>query len=233
LIGKLNRKPFKKLPGTRAELYQQLDRPALQPLPLQPYVFAEWKKDRVRLDYHVEVDGHHYSVPYQLAHQPVEIRYTASLVEILHRGKRVASHARSTQRPGTTTEPSHQPKSHRRHEWTPAEALDWAATIGPFTQRFAEAVLTAKPHPEAGFRAVRGLRPLVTQYGSARLESACTRALRFKLFRLGNVRSILASGLDQQPLPQLVVPTAPLAHDNIRGAAYYAGQGADCQEVAG
>jgi len=233
LIGKLNQKPFKKLPGTRAELYQQLDRPALQALPLQPYVFAEWKKDRVRQDYHVELDGHHYSVPYQLAQQPVELRYTASLVEILYRGKRVASHARSRQRPGTTTEPSHQPKSHRWPEWTPAEALEWAATIGPFTRRWAEAVLTAKPHPEAGFGALRGLRPLVTPYGSARLEAACTRALRFKLFRLANVRSILATGLDQQPLPQLVVPPAPVTHDNIRGASYYAGQGADCQEVAG
>ena len=115
LIRKLNQRRFRKLPGTRLEWYQKLDRPALQPLPLQPYVFAEWKKDRVRLDYHVEVDGHYYSVPYQLAQQPVEIRYTATLVEVLYRGKRVAAHVRSWQKPGTTTEASHQPKSHQRY----------------------------------------------------------------------------------------------------------------------
>ena len=127
LIAKLNQRPFRKLPGTRLELYQKLDRPALQPLPARPYVFAQWKKERVRLDYHVDVDGHYYSVPYQLAQQPVEIRYTATTVEVLYRGKRVASHVRSWEKPGTTTETSHQPKSHQRYrEWD----VNTAAGVG-------------------------------------------------------------------------------------------------------
>lgn len=223
LIGKLNQRPFRKLPGSRLELYQKLDRPALQPLPLQPYVFAEWKKQRVRLDYHVEVDGHYYSAPYQLAQQPVEIRCTATTVEVLYRGKRVASHARSRQKPGTTTEPGHQPKSHRRYrEWTPTRLLEWAEAIGPFTRRLVEAMLIHKPHPEAGYRAAMGLRPLASRYGDQRLEAAATRAVRFKLYRLDNIRSILKTRLDEQPLPVLVTAAAEaVAHDNIRGAAYY------------
>ena len=230
LARKLNQKPFRKLPGTRVELYEKLDRPALRPLPCQPYSFAEWKLDRVRLDYHVEVTGHFYSVPYQLATQQVEIRYTAAIVEVLYRGKRVASHLRSWQVPGTTTEHSHRPKSHQRYlEWTPARLLEWAATIGPFTLRLVEALLVNKPHPEAGYRAGMGLRPLAAQYGNERLEAACTRAIRFKLERLDNVRSILNTRLDQQPLPQLVAPAEPVAHGNIRGGAYYA---AENQEVA-
>jgi transposase len=237
LIGKLNQRPFRKLPGSRLELYQKLDRPALQPLPRQPYVFAEWKKDRVRLDYHVEVDGHHYSVPYQLAQQPVEIRYTATTVEVLYRGQRVAAHARSQEKPGTTTETSHQPKSHQRYrEWTPTRLLEWADATGPFTRRLVEAMLIHKPHPEAGYRAAMGLRQLASQYGDQRLEAAATRAVRCKLYRLENMRSILNTRLDQQPLPQLVATSAePVAHDNIRGAAYYgaAGEEDDAVEVAG
>ena len=237
LIAKLNQRPFHKLPGTRLELYQKLDRPALQPLPQQPYIFAEWKKDRVRLDYHVELDGHYYSVPYQLVQQPVEIRYTATAVEVLYRGKRVASHARSWEQPGTTTETSHQPKSHQRYlEWTPTRLLEWAETIGPFTCRLAEAMLIDKPHPEAGYRAAMGLRPLASQYGQQRLEAAATRAVRHQLYRLDNIRSILHTRLDQQPLPMLVTTTAePVAHDNIRGAAYYgaAEEAADAVEVVG
>jgi transposase len=178
LAAKLNRKPFHKIPGTRAEWYEKVDRPALLPLPCQPYVFAEWRKDRVRLDYHVEVDGHFYSAPYQLVQQQVEVRNTATTVEILYRGKRVASHARSQQKPGYTTERAHQPKSHQRYlEWTPARLLEWAETIGPFTLRFVETMLVTKPHPEAGYRAAMGLRPLATQYGQQRLEAACTRAI--------------------------------------------------------
>jgi transposase len=223
LIVKLNQRPFRKMPGTRLELYQKLDRPALQPLPSQPYVFAEWKKDRVRLDYHVEVEGHYYSVPYQLAQQPVEIRYTATVVDVLYRGKRIASHARSWGQQGTTTATSHQPKSHQRYrERTPTRLLEWAETIGPFTRRLAEAMLTRKPHPEAGYRAAMGLRPLASQYGNQRLEAAAMRAVRYQLYRLDSIRSILHTRLDQQPLPMLVTTAVePVAHDNIRGAAYY------------
>jgi len=236
LIGKLNQRRFRKLPGTRLELYQKLDRPALQPLPPQAYEFAEWKKDRVRLDYHVEVDGHYYSVPYQLAQQPVEIRYTATLVEVIYHGKRVAAHARSGNKPGTTTEASHQPKSHQRYrEWTPTRLLEWAEVVGPFTRRLVEAMLINKPHPEAGYRAAMGLRALAHQYGDQRLEAAATRAVRSKLYRLDNIRSILQTRLDQQPLPMLVAaPVEPVTHDNIRGAAYYSGiAGDDAVEVAG
>jgi len=236
LLTKLNQRPFHKLPDSRLELYQKLDRPALQPLPQQPYVFAEWKKDRVRLDYHVELDGHYYSVPYQLAQQPVEIRYTATTVEVVYRGKRVASHARSWEVPGTTTESSHQPKSHQRYrEWTPTRLLEWAEAIGPFARRLVEAILIDKPHPEAGYRAAMGLRSLASQYGDQRLEAAATRAVRAKLFRLDNIRSILQTRLDQQPLPMLVTaPVEPVAHDNIRGAAYYSVAGEDdAVEVAG
>jgi transposase len=232
LVGKLNQKPFRKLPGTRAELYETLERPALAQLPPQPYLFAQWKKIRVGLDYHVEVEGHHYSTPYQLVGQQIEVRYTASAVEILCRGKRVAAHARSHEVPGRSTIPAHRPKSHQRYlEWNPTRLLEWAGTIGLFTVRFVEGLLTNHPHPEAGFRAGMGLLTVERQYGAARLEAACTRAVRFKLYRLGHVRSILTTGLDQQPLPQLVTPTPPVEHQNIRGADYYAAPRAE--EVAG
>ena len=143
-------------------------------------------------------------MPYQLVQQTVEIRYTATIVEVLYRGKRVASHARSGETPGATTEPSHQPKSHQRYrEWTPTRLLEWAEVVGPFTRRLVEAMLIDKPHPEAGFRAAMGLRALASQYGDARLEAAATRGVRAKLFRLANIRSILHTRLDQQPLAQL------------------------------
>jgi hypothetical protein len=140
------------------------------------------------------------------------------------------------EKPGHTTELSHRPKSHQKYlEWTPARLLEWAATIGPFTLRFVETLLVTKPHPEAGYRAAMGLRPLASEYGRERLEAASTRAIRFKLYRLGHVRSILTTQLDQQPLPQLVVSAEPVAHDNIRGASYYsAGEDRDnAVEVAG
>ena len=178
LTGKLNRRPFRKLPGNREELYRSIDLPVLRPLPAQPYVFAEWKRSRVNIDYHVELEHHYYSVPYQLVGKQVDIHYTGTTVEILCQGKRVASHARSN-RPGKhSTLPEHRPKAHQKYlEWTPSRIVEWAATIGPFTAQLAERIMAEKPHPEQGYRSCMGLIGLGRRYGNERLEAAAQRAV--------------------------------------------------------
>jgi transposase len=186
----------------------------------------------VNLDYHVELEAHYYSTPYQLVGKEVEIYYTASTVEILHRGKRVASHARSSKAHSHSTRPEHRPKSHQQYlEWTPTRMIDWAGKAGPFTARLVEAMLAEKPHPEMGYRSALGVISLSRKYGAERVEAACTRAVRLKIHRYQSVKSILASGLDRQPLPQLVAPGPPLEHANIRGAEYYAGSDKPVEEV--
>ena len=83
LLERLNNRRFRKREGTRSSLFAEIDRPALQPLPTERYVMAEWKTVRANIDYHVEIDRHYYSVPYQLAGQQLEARYTATTVETL------------------------------------------------------------------------------------------------------------------------------------------------------
>ena len=233
LLVKLNQRPFRKLPGSRAELYETIDRPALQPLPAQRFVFAEWKKTRINIDYHVELDGHYYSAPYQLVGKEVELRYTSGTVEIFYQGKRVASHVRSRKAHAHTTLAEHRPKSHRQFlEWTPSRMIDWASKTGPFTGRLVAALLAEKPHPEMGYRSALGVISLSRKYGPERVEAACTRAVRMKVHRYQSVKSILASGLDQQPLPQLIT-RPPVEHTNIRGAGYYGDSTKPAQGVAG
>jgi transposase len=223
LIHKLNQRPFRKLAGSRAELYQNLDRPALQPLPRAPFVYAEWKQARVNLDYHIELGGHYYSTPYQLVGKEVEVRSTSGTVEIFYQGKRVASHVRSSKLHVASTNAAHRPKSHQAYlEWTPTRILEWAGKVGPFTARLVGNILTSKPHPEMGYRSALGVIRLERKYGAERLESACTRAVRMKLCRFQSVKSMLQSGLDRQPLPELVLMPSPVAHKNLRGPEYYA-----------
>ena len=223
LVHKLNQRPFRKLGGSRAELYRTIDSPALQPLPLTPFVYAEWKKARVNLDYHVEVDRHYYSTPYQLVGKEVEVRSTSGTVEIFYQGKRVASHLRSRQAHKATTEAGHRPKSHQHYlEWTPTRIIEWAGKVGPFTARLVENVLTSKPHPEMGYRSALGVIRLERKYSAERLEAASTRAVRLKLYRFQSVKSMLQSGLDRQPLPELLSMPSPVTHENVRGPGYYA-----------
>jgi transposase len=113
-------------------LFEELDRSALIPLPDEPYQYAEWKRCRVNLDYHVEIAKHYYSVPFNLVHQEVEARITARTVEIFLRGKRVASHLRSTLPHRPTTIPEHMPSSHRRYrDWTHERLRSEAGKVGP------------------------------------------------------------------------------------------------------
>ncbi|MFA6135684.1 MAG: IS21 family transposase [Phycisphaerae bacterium] len=224
LLVDYNERPFQKLRGSRRALFLQLDQPALQPLPAYPYELGEWRTAVANIDYHVQVDWHFYSVPYTLTRQQVEVRLSARLVEIFHRGRRVALHPRSDRRGGYTTDPSHRPKSHQQHlEWTPSRLIAWARTIGPQTGLAVTRLLEQLPHPEQGYRGCLGLMRLARTYGQPRLEAACQRALVLDACTYRHLKAMLAAQLDQQPLSELeTIPTAaPLTHANLRGQAYY------------
>ena len=222
LLQALNNHPFKKLPGSRQSCFEELDRPALKPLPLVPYELSRWKKAMVHLDYHVEVEGHYYSVPYRLVKKQVEIRYTARTVECLYRGERVASHLRDDRRGRHTTIKEHMPPKHRHYlEWTPERFIRWAAQIGPETVRLTETLLVNRAHPQQAYRSLLGILRLGKSYGESRLEAACSRALQINAFSYRSIESILKSGLDRKSLPEAPLNGPSVEHDNIRGAAYY------------
>ena len=219
----LNTRKFQKLDATRKDLFESVDKPALIPLPPTPYEYAEWKKARVNIDYHVEVDRHYYSVPYQLVREQVDVRLTATTVEILFKNKRVASHQRNYRQGGFTTLPQHMPKSHQRYlEWTPSRIVRWAEKNGPNTKQLLASILQSKTHPEQGFRSCLGIMRLGNRYSSDRLEAACTRALRISAYSFKSVESILKKNLDQQPLLfDQDEPDQSTPHSNVRGKNYY------------
>ena len=200
---------------------QELDRPALGPLPRERYEFHEWSKARVNIDYHVEFDHHYYSVPYQLNGQEVEIRATLTTVEIFHRGERVASHPRSRQAYQATTVAEHRPKSHQQYlAWPPSRLISWAQSVGPATAQLFAAILESKPHPEMGYRSCLGILRLGQRYSTERLEAASKRAVATGACSYQSVISILQRALDRQPL-ETPPPTPPREHENLRGASCF------------
>lgn len=221
LLKELNHRQFKKLPGTRASQFAAIDLPALGALPKHPYEFARFLDARVHVDYHVEVDGHYYSVPHQLIKQLMTVRLTVNVVECLHEGLRVASHVRSYIKGKSTTLPEHMPVAHQRYsEWNPGRFLNWALDIGPCTRDVIQHLLKKSAHPEQGYRTCFGTLTLAKRYGKERLEAACYRALAIGSPKRRSILSILEKGLDQQPL-QKAEPVVVTLHENIRGAAHY------------
>lgn len=222
LIAELNDRPMRHLGTSRRALFEALEQPALLPLPAEPYVYAEWRRCRAGLDYHVEVHGHFYSVPYRLMRETIEARITDQTIELFHAGVRVAAHQRNPRQHRHTTIPEHMPSAHRRYaDWTPTRLLREATAIGPATVALVERILTAKPHPEQGFRACLGILRLVRGYGPERLEAACQRGLDIGARSYGSVQSILRNGLDRAYRPQSVPDELPVQHGNIRGSRYY------------
>jgi transposase len=222
LLEELNRKPFQKLPGTRLSQFQTVDRPALKPLPAQPYSFAEWKKARVNIDYHIEVQRHYYSVPHTLIKKQIDVRITDTTIECFYQSKRVASHIRSYKQGQHTTVKEHMPPSHQQWaEWSPERFIRWAEKIGPQTTDLIRTVLSSRPHPQQGYRGSMGILRLGESYGHARLEAACDRANRIGGTSYKSVASILKHGLDQQPPAAADQKRPTVIHANIRGSQYY------------
>lgn len=221
-LDELNQRPFQKLPGCRADLFRELDQPALRPLPAQRYEIAQWRKAKVNIDYHVQFDWHYYSVPYRLIHQPVEVRSSSRVVEIFHQGRRVAAHVRSSHRGGFTTDMAHRPKAHQKHlQWTPSRLVEWARTqVGAQCALALHRLLEQKKHPEQGYRACLGIMRLRRHYGAERLEAACERAVRLDVCSYRSLQSILSTGSDRHNAGD--AESGPvIVHPNLRGQTYY------------
>ena len=220
-VAALNNRVTRHLGASRRTLFEELDQPALKQLPAEPYSFAEWKQCRTGLDYHVEIDKHYYSVPHGLLREMLWARFTARTVEVFHRGKRVATHVRSSSNRKHTTVREHMPSSHQRYaDWTPERIRRQANDVGPQTSTLIEVILRDKPHPEQGFRASIGILRHAKTFGAERLEAACDRALEIGARSYTSVTSILKTNLDRKrPAPATDGPT--ILHDNIRGSRYF------------
>jgi transposase len=221
----MNGRVMRRLGVSRSDLYREIEKPALRPLPAIVYEYAEWKRARVNLDYHVELLGHYYSVPYGLIRQEVDARMTADGVELFHRGKRVAAHVRLYATGGAghhhVTLAEHMPKGHLRYAgWSEGWFRSSAAAIGPNTEGLMVAVMANRKYPEQGFRSCQGILDRLRGIDPVRAESACARALEIGALSSKSLGSILDNNLDRKAR-RTNDATLPLFHNNIRGGGYY------------
>ena len=222
LLTELNARPMKGYGGqSRRDLFLRFDQPALRPLPTERFVYTEWCQARVNLDYHIDVERHLYSVPQRLRGETVDVRLSATTLEVFHRGSRIWVHRRS-QHGGFTTIPEHMPQAHRAHlEWSPSRLIRWGATVGPQTAALVEQILASRPHPEQGYRSCLGLMRLAKQYGPERVEAASGRAVIAGARSYRHVEAMLKHGLDRLPLDTTESLSPRPGHANVRGPAYY------------
>lgn len=225
LTARINKQPFQKLDSSRLELFKEVDKPALKPLPSSRYEFAEWQTPTVNIDYHIEIKGHYYSVPFRLKGRKLDARVTARTVEAFYKNKRVASHLRDDRKGKYSTLAEHMPKAHREHlEWTPSRIIRWASTIGPSCAACTEQIIKNRMHPQQGYRACLGIIRLAKSYEYSRVDAACRRAMALDVCSYRSIKSILKTGKDREALPgeEDTLSVCNTHHANVRGAQYYA-----------
>lgn len=224
LLDQLNDRPRKQLGGvSRRELFERIERVTLRPLPSTPFIARTWKRVRPNADYHIDIDHHWYSVPHQLAHEEMEACISATTVEVLYLGSRVASHVRSDVPYGHTTDPAHRPPNHQA--WAdrdPGGLMAWAERTGPNAVAMLERIFESNPQRDQTWRSGRALMRMGETYGAERTERACERALRFGARSYKPIERMLKNEFDLRPHPDdAEIAAAPIAHDQIRGPDYF------------
>lgn len=222
LLVLLNDRKMNRYGKSRRELFDEIERGALGPLPEARFEYADWKRARVSIDYHVVFEHHYYSVPYALVHEEVVVRAAGGSIEVLHRGQRVAAHPRSSVRGAHTTTLEHMPSTHRAQaSWTPERIDAWAAKVGANVRDLMASILARHRAPELGFRSCLGILRLEKVYGAQRLDAACARAHRLRALSYRSVASILKHRLDEVALEESTAGRSPIEHENVRGPEYY------------
>lgn len=223
LLIDLNNRPFQKMRGSRRSLYDEIDKPALKPLPANRYEYTHIEYAKAGNDYHINVDGSHYSIPHQKVGEKLEVRITSGTVEIFHKGKRIASHPKCKKEGQTQRIDEHMPPAHRAYQnWTPARFEDWARTIGPTTTTFVQRLIAQKKYPELSYRACFALIRLAKEHGLERMEGACQRAVAVGSYSYTTIKLILQNKMDCRPLPSAELPAQlQISNKNVRGAEYF------------
>jgi len=221
VLSDLNSRTMKKIGKSRNELFLALDKPHALPLPEQPYEYAEWKKARVNINYHIAFEKHEYSVPYTYIHKEVDLKATANVLEVYFKGQRVCAHIRNRTEHSYTTLREHMPPAHQKYlEWTPERILQWADKYGPEVKLLVERIMDSRRFPEQAYKSCLGIIRLANHFSPERLNLACHRALQYNIYSYAGVKNILQNKLDTAPESQLVSKT-PLQHENIRGPEYF------------
>lgn len=220
-VNKLNRRPLSGMDKSRYDLFMEIEKEALRPLPVERFEMASWKKAKVHIDYHVQVEKSYYSVPYTIIGEDVDIRYTDRVVEVYHKNRRVASHMRTYDKGRFITDKLHMPHSHRKYlEWTPERIKSWGEKIGINTKNLIDAVMKNKEHAEHAFRACLGIIRLAKIYPPERVDMACRKALDLGALNYRSVKSLLERKLETTAIVTDEKGITPV-HDNIRGSIYY------------
>jgi len=224
LIDAYNNKVIRRLGKSRTELFDKLDKPVLHPLRANRYLYRQYKNAKVGVDYHIELDGSGYSVPYAYLGKQVDVWYSRNSVTISCQAEVIAVHPRISQPYQDATIIEHMPKEHQYHyeKWNPGRILNWAVSIGNSTTELMKQIMEARSHPVRGYKSCMAILSFSKTYGNEALELTCAKALEINTHSVSSIESMLKRKTYLQDETAEAVNSDVLnTHDNRRGARTY------------
>jgi transposase len=224
LLDEHNNKALTGRDYSRRQLFDEIEKEALQPLPVIGY---EFKKRRVvtvsRMGYAaLSEDKHYYHVPYQFKNKKVMVLYSDNKVDIFHHYDCIATYKRDrTPFMFTTDEAFHAPQHQFRKDWTPERMIECAAVIGNDVKDLVIKILEKPQHPDQSFKSCSGVLNCSKKVGPERLNNACRRAMEYGVYTYKIVQTILEKKLDMEEIAEPLTQTQLPAHENIRGESYF------------
>ena len=224
LLDAYNNKVIKRLGKSRRELFVTLDLPMLHPLRANNYIYRQFKRATVGIDYHIELEGSGYSVPYKYLGYKVDIVYSDNMVLISLDGEVIAHHPRVHERYHDSTLLEHMPKSHQYQyeKWNPKRILTWANTIGVHTTALMESIMEKRSHPARGYKSCMAILSFSKTYGNDALEMTAKIAVEITSYKVSSIESMLKTKSYLLHEEKDYVNNSYLnTHENIRGSQYY------------
>lgn len=221
-----NNKKLSKMKVSRKELFNEVEKDTLRPLPAEKYPLKYIQDGRVAFNYHVELkeDHHYYSVPYLLRGKQVRLIYDERNVAIYYDNERVVQHKRSRFSHKYSTVKDHMPKEHRfKDDWNPDKLKYWAGNVGKSTLLAITHILDSKKHPEQAYKSCLGILGQAKKYGHDLLELACRKACNIERINYKYISEEVIKIKDQfdEDMNDKQPSLLPEFHENIRGKEYY------------
>lgn len=208
--------------------FHEVEQPALQPLPKEPFDLLEVREVKVHPDCHVQIGRAYYSVPFEHVGKRLEAHVYERVVQLYDGINLIVTHPKAT-RPGQrVTRPEHYPQDKQVYlERTPDFCRRKAELVGPHCADVVQLLLSERPLDR--LRGVQGIIGLIDRYGRERLEAACERALYFGDPRYRRIKDILKAGLDVESVVSASSTPLPRNYTFARdGSEFFEGEVAAC-----
>ncbi|MCI0500344.1 MAG: IS21 family transposase [Epsilonproteobacteria bacterium] len=226
LLDLYNNKIVKKFQKSRTQMFEELDRPFLQPLPKERFVYREFKEATVTNSYHIFLEGCEYSVPFKYMGFRVFVAYSSQTVAIYYKGLQIALHPKLHFAGAISTLDEHMPKNHEyaKERNNPGRYLNWAKDIGVCTLEWVKKEFERVSHPPTAYQKLNAVLGKAKIYGKAELELTLEYALTKSISSTASIESILSKKLYlQKPINNTTTAVSVElfnTHDNLRGNIY-------------